>query len=174
MAATEHLREPVYRTALVVLHDAAAAEAVVEECFQRLQAEAAYLDWTQPFALWLHRLAIELSHARLQATAPSSRALTIHFHRFERLLMALGLDGREDPYAQFERAIQALPRHHRLVLTLYYQGGLRLKEIAHITQCPVGTVKSRLHYGRRALRRGLAQPARAPRAGHRREAPTSK
>jgi RNA polymerase sigma-70 factor (ECF subfamily) len=46
---------------------------------------------------------------------------------------------------------------------LHYLEGLSLKEIADILEVPEGTVKSRLHYGREALRERLAewQPRRA-------------
>ncbi|HET7087353.1 MAG TPA: sigma factor-like helix-turn-helix DNA-binding protein [Anaerolineae bacterium] len=55
------------------------------------------------------------------------------------------------------------------VLILYYLGGLRLKEIAHVLDCPIGMVKWRLHYGRELLRVWLAGEA-APRARSRLEA----
>ena len=37
------------------------------------------------------------------------------------------------------------------------KGMLCLKEIAHVLDCPVGTIKSRLYYGREALRRQLVK-----------------
>jgi RNA polymerase sigma-70 factor (ECF subfamily) len=42
-----------------------------------------------------------------------------------------------------------------VVITLYYLNDLQLQEIADILEVPVGTIKSRLHYGRLALRRKL-------------------
>jgi RNA polymerase sigma-70 factor (ECF subfamily) len=36
---------------------------------------------------------------------------------------------------------------------LHFVEGFSLEEIAHITGTQVGTVKSRLHYGKRALRK---------------------
>jgi hypothetical protein len=38
---------------------------------------------------------------------------------------------------------------------LYYLNDLSLKEISYILDCPVGTIKSRLHYGREQLKRQL-------------------
>jgi RNA polymerase sigma-70 factor (ECF subfamily) len=40
-------------------------------------------------------------------------------------------------------------------VVLYYVNDLPLQEIAEILNIPEGTVKSRLHYGRQALKRGL-------------------
>jgi RNA polymerase sigma-70 factor (ECF subfamily) len=43
----------------------------------------------------------------------------------------------------------------RVVIVLYYVNDLSLQEIADILDIPVGTVKSRLHYGRRSLKKQL-------------------
>jgi RNA polymerase sigma-70 factor (ECF subfamily) len=42
-----------------------------------------------------------------------------------------------------------------VVIVLYYLNELSLQEIADILNVPLGTVKSRLHYGRENLRRQL-------------------
>jgi RNA polymerase sigma-70 factor (ECF subfamily) len=42
--------------------------------------------------------------------------------------------------------LQALKPHHREVLVLRFYHDLTLKEIADVIECPLGTVKSRLHY----------------------------
>lgn len=39
-----------------------------------------------------------------------------------------------------------------MVVVLYYLNDLTINEIAEILELPAGTVKSRLHYGRRALK----------------------
>jgi len=61
-----------------------------------------------------------------------------------------------DMQRQVMDAILLLNTNQRIVITLYYLNSLDVKEIASILDCPVGTVKSRLHYGRQALRRKLA------------------
>jgi RNA polymerase sigma-70 factor, ECF subfamily len=53
-------------------------------------------------------------------------------------------------------AIAALPWHQRRVLTEVYYRDQSVAETARILQIPVGTVKSRVHYGLQALRRILA------------------
>jgi RNA polymerase sigma-70 factor (ECF subfamily) len=42
-----------------------------------------------------------------------------------------------------------------VVIVLYYINDLSLQEISDILEIPVGTVKSRLHYGRQALKENL-------------------
>jgi RNA polymerase sigma-70 factor (ECF subfamily) len=56
-------------------------------------------------------------------------------------------------------AINRLPEEHRIVATLYFMEDLSYEEIAQALQCPVGTVRSRLHRGRKMLQKALWQIA---------------
>ena len=56
-------------------------------------------------------------------------------------------------------AIAALPEEFRTVSALYFMQEFSYQEIAEILDCPVGTVRSRLHRGRKALQRALWQIA---------------
>jgi RNA polymerase sigma-70 factor (ECF subfamily) len=158
-APGEQYREPVFRAALTLLRDSAAAEEVTQQCLERLRTEMAGRALAEPPLLWLYRQAIELSRERLLGSVLLGRTFDTLFHRLDRLQPGFSRRAFADSQVGLERALASVPCHHRLVLTLYYLGGLRLKEIARVTQCPVGTVKSRLHYGRRALRRALTPDA---------------
>jgi RNA polymerase sigma-70 factor, ECF subfamily len=52
-------------------------------------------------------------------------------------------------------AIAALPEYYRIVSALYFMEEFSYQEIAEIVGCPVGTVRSRLHRGRRMLQKAL-------------------
>lgn len=54
-------------------------------------------------------------------------------------------------------ALSALPERLRLPLLLHYLEGFSLEEAARILRLPLGTVKSRLHQGRKALKLQLEQ-----------------
>jgi RNA polymerase sigma-70 factor (ECF subfamily) len=54
------------------------------------------------------------------------------------------------------QALDTLSPAHREVLYLAFQQGFALQEIAAILELPVGTVKSRISYARRALLRAYA------------------
>jgi RNA polymerase sigma-70 factor (ECF subfamily) len=56
-------------------------------------------------------------------------------------------------------AIGRLPEDYRVVSTLYFMEDLSYEEIARILECPVGTVRSRLHRGRKMLQKALWQIA---------------
>ncbi|MBZ0161074.1 MAG: sigma-70 family RNA polymerase sigma factor [bacterium] len=57
--------------------------------------------------------------------------------------------------AEVEQALQALPPQQRLPVILADLEEMGYDEIAGVLNCPVGTVRSRLHYGRALLRRRL-------------------
>jgi RNA polymerase sigma-70 factor (ECF subfamily) len=56
---------------------------------------------------------------------------------------------------QICRAIAALPEDYRVVSALYFMEEFSYQEIAEMVGCPVGTVRSRLHRGRRMLQKAL-------------------
>ena len=56
-------------------------------------------------------------------------------------------------------AIERLPEEYRVVSTLYFMEDFSYEEIARILDCPIGTVRSRLHRGRKMLQKALWQLA---------------
>jgi RNA polymerase sigma-70 factor (ECF subfamily) len=57
--------------------------------------------------------------------------------------------------ARIHAALDALPPEQREVLVLRFLEDMSYDEIARVTSQPLGTVRSRIHYGKRALRRAL-------------------
>jgi RNA polymerase sigma-70 factor (ECF subfamily) len=53
--------------------------------------------------------------------------------------------------------LEELAPAHRSVLLLHFIEGFSLEEIAGITGAGVGTVKSRLHYAKKSLKKRLDQ-----------------
>lgn len=78
---------------------------------------------------------------------------------------AVGLHARTDDPAslvmdrldaeQVNAAIDSLPEEYRVVSTLYFLQDFTYQEIAEVLGVPVGTVRSRLHRGRRMLQKAL-------------------
>jgi RNA polymerase sigma-70 factor (ECF subfamily) len=56
-------------------------------------------------------------------------------------------------------AIERLPEEYRVVSTLYFMEDFSYEEIARMLDCPIGTVRSRLHRGRKMLQKSLWQVA---------------
>jgi RNA polymerase sigma-70 factor (ECF subfamily) len=66
---------------------------------------------------------------------------------------------RAEQEVELMRFLHQLPPPQRSVLLLHFIDEFSLEEIAVITETPLGTVKSRVHYAKRALRELLeAQP----------------
>ncbi|HEU4754666.1 MAG TPA: sigma-70 family RNA polymerase sigma factor, partial [Armatimonadota bacterium] len=61
---------------------------------------------------------------------------------------------------QITAAIHRLPEEYRLPCALYFLEELSYSDIAEILACPIGTVRSRLHRGRRLLQKALWEIAR--------------
>jgi len=65
-------------------------------------------------------------------------------------------EAREDLSDEVQRALTALPEEFRVAVVLCDVVGLSYEEIARSTGVPVGTVRSRIHRGRRLLREALS------------------
>jgi RNA polymerase sigma-70 factor (ECF subfamily) len=62
----------------------------------------------------------------------------------------------DELHVQVRTAMASLSEDHRMVIILHHLDGMPVEEIAKITGCRVGTVKSRLARAREALRKRLA------------------
>ena len=85
-------------------------------------------------------------------------------------ISASTMEAMRDPEAQalrpmleseISRALDELPEEFRLAVVLSDVEELSYKEIADVMGCPIGTVMSRLHRGRRMLKARLYDHARA-------------
>ena len=82
---------------------------------------------------------------------------------------AAGVTGRHDDPAgliidqlgeeRVRDAIGSLPEEFSVVCALYFVNDASYQEIADMLDCPVGTVRSRLHRGRRMLQKALWEAA---------------
>ncbi|MDH7489060.1 MAG: RNA polymerase sigma factor [Anaerolineae bacterium] len=153
----------VFRTAYAILRDRYAAEEVTQECFIRAYRGLARVQACDSLGPWLHRIAVNLSYNwwrqthRYRLLPLDSLKVSEHSARTESPQAALHRAEVNDALAQ---ALDTLGFDQKVALILFYLGGFSLEEIAYILDCPVGTVKSRLHYGRSKLRRTLEQMQR--------------
>ena len=83
------------------------------------------------------------------------------------MLHLLDVDGaQEDPAIavanreQLDRAFRTLSADQRAAIVLQYYRDLTLAQIAEILDVPIGTVRSRLHYAKRALRAAIEADSR--------------
>lgn len=157
---------PLYRTALALTRRSAVAEDLLQETFLRAfrHLERIRLEPGASLRPWLHRILINLVYdrsARLKrASNPLERAMN------SLMPQAGASPERRAELAELERdvsqAVEMLPFKQRIVVVLFYLHDMDLSEIAETVGVPVGTVKSRLYYGRANLRSALEQDSRVP------------
>jgi RNA polymerase sigma-70 factor (ECF subfamily) len=170
-ATFEALLTPVlpvaYRTAHHLTGGRADAEdAVQQAAFLAWRAFASYEQGTN-FRAWFLRIVTNVcrSEFRRQKRAPASVSLDTP-EVGETLIPGEVAPGRGEPLpdmrliAQLDAqeiaaALASLPDEYRTVATLYFVDDLPYQEIAQVVGCPIGTVRSRLHRGRRLLQQKL-------------------
>src|SRR5579862_1714437 len=158
--------DSLYRTALRMTGEGAAAEDLVQETFLKAYRGFGQFEPGSNFKAWLFTI---LTHAFINEYRKRSRsplvtdfaevepegdAETPYFSAedVERLADRLG--------DQAKRALDRLPAEHRLVFVLSTFEDLSYKEISAALAVPIGTVMSRLFRARAVLRRELADFAR--------------
>ena len=100
---------------------------------------------------WLYRIARDRAYGRLR----KSRQL----EPFEEARLPDDAEGEgeftAEDAARIHAALDRLPPEQREVLVLRFVEDLSYEQIASVVGCQLGTVRSRIHYGKQALRRTL-------------------
>jgi RNA polymerase sigma-70 factor (ECF subfamily) len=148
----------VYRTT----GDRERAEDLVQEVFVRVYRHIHRFDRSRKFSTWIYTIASNLAKNELRNRSRNPLVL------FQTIRRNWEDDDRplqfEDPASRpddlyrkrhlrevVEDAVDKLPPHHRNVFVLRELEGKSYEEIAEITSCNLGTVKSRLNRARNAF-----------------------
>lgn len=158
-------KDELYRTALGITRDRGAAEELLQDCFLRVYHHIDSVDGCSSLRPWLHRIIVNLSYnwaakKRLRLVSLDDvfdRLLSVPLSSPERALE------REQVVEAVDEALRILAMPQRVVVVLFYLQGFSLAEIAYVLDCPLGTVKSRLHNARKVLRRRLQADSRISR-----------
>jgi RNA polymerase sigma-70 factor, ECF subfamily len=161
------LADQVYRVARHLAPSKEEAEDLVQETYAR-----AFRSWRsfQPgtnLRAWLLRILTNLNidRGRRNQRAPQMTALEANdYYLYDKLSESDG-GGVDDEERVVERlsqddivsALSAVPHDFRDVIVLVDIGDFSYQDAANILDIPIGTVMSRLHRGRRVLKRELAE-----------------
>jgi RNA polymerase sigma-70 factor (ECF subfamily) len=147
----------VFRAALAIVRDQELAEDILQETFLRLGAHVGSINPSLSLAPWLYRVAVNLSYT---SVSRGQRWLVSLETLVDRLVGRHPVPEDQAESREIQRlvwqAIDNLDADHRMTVILYYVCDLSQREIAYAMDCPLGTVKSRLHYGRTQLRQALS------------------
>ncbi len=145
----------IYRT----IGDRERAEDLVQEVFIRIFRHLHRFDQTKKFSTWAYTIASNLAKNELRNRSRNPLVLfqTIkkHWEADHRPLQFEDSSARPDDLYHkrhlrdlVEQSVAQLPEHHRVVFVLRELEGKTYEEIAEITGCNLGTVKSRLNRAR--------------------------
>lgn len=164
--AMEHMTG-LYSAALRMSRNPSDAEDLVQETY--LKAYRAYEGFSAGTNLraWLYRILTNtyINQYRAKQRRPDEAELgdLEDFYLYRRvgdLGAMVGRSAEDELFDWFtddevKSALDSLPENFRLAVFLADVEGFAYKEIADITDVPIGTVMSRLHRGRKALHKSL-------------------
>lgn len=145
----------VYRT----IGDRERAEDLVQEVFIRVYRHLHRFDRSKKFSTWVYTIASNLAKNELRNRSRNPlvlfQAIKKSWDDDERPLQFEDHGSRPDDLYRkrhlrelVEASVARLPEHHRQVFVLRELEGKSYEEIAEITACNLGTVKSRLNRAR--------------------------
>jgi RNA polymerase sigma-70 factor, ECF subfamily len=154
----------IYQHCFRMLGNAHEAEDIAQEAFIRAYVNIHSFDDRRKFSTWLYRIATNLTIDRLRKRKPDhyldaevkgTEGLDMYSQLADQgRLPEEEVEGLElQRYIQYE--ISKLPPKYRSIIMLRYIEEFSLQEISEILDIPLGTVKTRIHRGREALRKKL-------------------
>ena len=170
-ATLPHLKS-LFRLAFRLTADPGAAEDLVQETYLRALQSFGTLRDPGRVRPWLFqilsRLVIDRYRTRDREVAADDETLD-RFSLYDVISdedpLPYSDNLHDDFLAQFrdeevKNALRALPEAFRVPLVLLYTEELSYRELAEVLGCPIGTVMSRIHRGRKILERELWHCAR--------------
>lgn len=162
----ELYKDKVYQISYRMLKDAYEAEDIAQEAFIRAYTNISSYDPKRKFSTWLFTIVTNLSIDRIRKRKPDY-FLDAEKEGNEGYSMYSTLPSDEpgpeekveklELQNQIQDRISSLPPLYRSIIVLRYIEELSIKEIGHILNIPEGTVKTRIHRGREALRKQLGR-----------------
>ena len=150
-------RQMVYRTALAITGDPEAAADLLQDVFLRLNRFSRRIDAERPLEPWLYRMTANLCYTWMKRRNRFMRAVTemAEWISREHHPTPQAITERDEEWDIVRKAVAALPLQQRVVVVMYYINDCAIQEISEILDIPIGTVKSRLYYGRNTLKKQL-------------------
>jgi RNA polymerase sigma-70 factor, ECF subfamily len=153
----------LYRYLLRMVSESGTAEDLFQQTWLRIIERSRNYDDRRSFEGWLFAVAHNLAIDYLRRRKPESLDEPLQSGETQSSQLQSIDQGALDQILSRERAdivseaISGLHVSFREVITLRFEEEMKLEEIAAVLSLPVGTVKTRLHRGLKALRNSLAR-----------------
>ncbi|MDE2811969.1 MAG: sigma-70 family RNA polymerase sigma factor [Gemmatimonadota bacterium] len=149
----------LYHFALRYSGDSEDARDLCQQSFIRAYGQLHRLRDPERFSTWLYQIATNLcrDHLRQRVQHVSLDAYEEVSDRPHPVLCRAADMDKVELRDLLNRALQTLPEEQRVVVVLKEYEGLKFREIAEVLDAPLNTVKSRLYYGLKALRKTFNQ-----------------
>jgi RNA polymerase sigma-70 factor (ECF subfamily) len=144
------VQEPLFRHILYIVGDADSAEDLLQDTLLTVSRKLGALRDPNWFRPWAFRIA---TRASFRAVRRERRRLFEDVSAIEVAVERAEPRFEPELVAMLPALLVDLPPSSGAVLKLYYMDSMTLHEVAEVLDIPVGTVKSRLSYGLKALRK---------------------
>ena len=145
------LGDRLYSVAHRILRDRELAGDVTQQALVKVWQDLPTLRDAARFDAWSYRLIVNACYDELRRRRREGPSLTLLETDATLPDAQLSVADRD----QLERGFRRLSAEHRAVVILTYYLDYSMPEVAEALGVPLGTVRSRLHYARRALRAAL-------------------
>lgn len=131
------------------------ASDVLQEIWLTVFRKIRNLRAPEAFRVWLYQIAHDKIVTLIQRE--TRKEVILEAFKSESPQVEFHEDPSFENVEQVHWALGSLSPEHREALTLRYMSGLSLEEMAEALRCQLGTVKSRLHYAKLAMRKLLEE-----------------
>lgn len=157
----EQTSRRAYYLAKQLVKDEDQAQDIVQDAYVKVFTNLPLLEQVENFQGWLNTIVVNRSKDYLKKKKPMLFSQMVSEEDegseldFEDEGGYFSPDQKVD-YAETKRLIQGmidrLPQEQRMAIVLFYLEEMPVKQIARVMECSEGTVKSRLNYGRKAIK----------------------
>jgi RNA polymerase sigma-70 factor (ECF subfamily) len=147
------MERPLLYFAQKLVNDEDKALDVLQEVWLKAFQTIRRLEEPRLVRTWLYRITRGLAIDRVRKDVAEERRERVRAEEPVDLDEEPSFD--EEDAAALHRALDALHVRHREVLVLHFLEEMTIPEMSAALDCPKGTVKSRIHYAKRALKEAL-------------------
>lgn len=155
-AAIARYQHRLYRYFVRLVREPAAADDLFQQTWLNVVRNLRRYDASRSFETWLfaiaHHAAMDVLRRKPGEPLEEGDRAPVSLSP-DALTVVLSAERKE----RLAEAMAELPALHREAITLRFEEGMKLEEIAEVTHAPLSTVKSRVQRGLESLRRRLME-----------------